>query len=84
MENKCTKCLGSHNDTLHIFNCPENPTVITPEYLWTQPSLTYHILKLERDNTGLDQDKDPIHRRPSITIALYHCAHNTFYTSHQS
>ena len=56
VEDKCPKCLGTPHDTLHLFNCPANPTVITPEYLWTQPSLAAHILGLEQDNDELDQD----------------------------
>ena len=32
---------GHSPDTVHLLNCPENQIVLTPEYLWTQPSLLH-------------------------------------------
>ena len=44
----CTKCQTGPHTTSHLFNCPANPTVLTPESLWSQPILAAHVLGLDR------------------------------------
>ena len=54
-EDKCPDCSLTPHDTNHLFCCPSNPTVLTPETLWTNPVLAAHILKLDTEQQ-LDDD----------------------------
>ena len=47
IEDKCPKCNTSPHTTEHLFNCPMNPTNITPTDLWTNPDLVASFLDLE-------------------------------------
>ena len=42
----CPLCHVSPHDTLHLFNCSENPTDLSPIDLWTRPKLAANFLKL--------------------------------------
>ncbi|XP_073848579.1 uncharacterized protein [Musca autumnalis] len=47
--NICPACgLGPH-DTLHLFNCPANPTHLSPHSLWTQPVQVAELLSLDTE-----------------------------------
>ena len=45
----CPECNQSPHDVNHLFNCTENPTILTPRDLWTQPILASEFLKLIDD-----------------------------------
>lgn len=46
IEDKCNICSGSPHDTLHLFNCPTNPTQLTPLDLWLKPGEVAEFLGL--------------------------------------
>ena len=48
----CPKCQRGPHTTPHLFECPANPTELTPESLWTQPTLAAQVLGLETDTTS--------------------------------
>ena len=49
IENKCPKCQNTPHDTIHLFNCPRNPTTLEPIDLWTQPAEVSIFLKLDEE-----------------------------------
>ena len=51
IEDKCPQCNQSPHDTVHLFNCPNNPTNLTVLSLWTQPVLAANFLKLDEGVT---------------------------------
>ena len=44
---ECPDCLLSPHDTAHLFACRANPTVLTPDSLWSSPVEAANFLKLE-------------------------------------
>ena len=52
-EDKCPKCNQTPHDTPHLFNCPADPTTLTPMSLWKEPRRAAEFLGLE-----LDQPED--------------------------
>ena len=44
--NSCPKCHQSPHDSSHLFNCPANPTTLTPKDLWKQPKKCADFLHL--------------------------------------
>ena len=51
IEDKCPLCKQTPHDTVHLFNCPKNPTQLTVLSLWTQPVLAANFLKLDEGVT---------------------------------
>ncbi len=51
IEDKCPLCNQTPHDTVHLFNCPNNPTHLTVLSLWTQPVLAANFLKLDEGIT---------------------------------
>ncbi len=51
IEDKCPLCKQTPHDTVHLFNCPQNPTHLTVLSLWTQPVLAANFLKLDEGVT---------------------------------
>jgi len=47
IEDKCPKCNTGPHTTEHLFNCPMNPTNLTPTDLWTNPDLVASFLDLD-------------------------------------
>jgi hypothetical protein len=45
----CPLCSNSPHDVHHLFNCPANPTNLTPLDLWKKPREAAHFLQLEAD-----------------------------------
>ena len=45
----CPKCSQSPHDTNHLFNCPQDPTILTVESLWLKPKMAAEFLKLEQE-----------------------------------
>ena len=45
--NNCPECHATPHDTIHLFECPANPTHLTPSSLWTEPDLVVEFLKLD-------------------------------------
>uniref|UniRef100_A0A8D8YVW9 Uncharacterized protein n=1 Tax=Cacopsylla melanoneura TaxID=428564 RepID=A0A8D8YVW9_9HEMI len=50
IEDKCPKCEGSPHDTPHLFNCPSDPTPLTPSDLWLNPIEVARFLKIPIEN----------------------------------
>ena len=45
--NQCPSCSESPHDTLHLFNCRNNPTNLTVRDLWTNPTAAAFFLRLD-------------------------------------
>ena len=45
--NECPDCQATPHSTEHLFNCPSNPTTLTPSSLWTAPDKAAQFLKLD-------------------------------------
>ena len=56
-DQNCPKCGTEPHTTLHLFNCPLDPTDLSPEDLWTRPVETARFLKL--DSREEDDNLDP-------------------------
>ena len=41
----CPLCLLAEHNTYHLFNCPQQPTELTPEALWQQPLQAAELVK---------------------------------------
>ena len=46
----CPLCSNGPHDTAHLFNCPKNPTDLTPVMLWTHPIQVASFLGLDLDS----------------------------------
>ncbi|KAI5726007.1 hypothetical protein M8J77_022717 [Diaphorina citri] len=46
---ECPLCSGAPHDTNHLFNCPANPTSLTPFDLWTSPAKVASFLELKTE-----------------------------------
>ena len=51
MPNICPKCHLTPHDTVHLFNCPANPTRLKPIHLWKAPARAADFLKLDEGIT---------------------------------
>ena len=54
----CPACNHTPHDTIHLFNCSNNPTHLEPEDLWTNPKHSALFLELLPDVKELDVDVD--------------------------
>ena len=48
----CPDCAASPDNTSHLFNCPSNPTQLSPESLWQDPIAAAKFLRLEMEDLG--------------------------------
>ena len=55
IEDKCPSCQGSPHNTIHLFNCPDNPTPLEVHDLWTRPAEAARFLSLE-----IEEDADQL------------------------
>ena len=53
--NSCPKCGQSPHDSPHLFNCPADPTELSPRILWEDPPAAAIFLGLD---TGRDVELD--------------------------
>ena len=51
IKNECSLCKSTPHDTVHLFNCPKNPTHLDVLSLWTQPVLAANFLNLDNGIT---------------------------------
>lgn len=47
---QCPKCSGSPHDVRHLFDCPQHPTDLTTESLWTKPIEAADFLELNNED----------------------------------
>ncbi|KAL1447953.1 hypothetical protein WDU94_005482, partial [Cyamophila willieti] len=48
-DDKCPQCKTAVHTVNHLFACPDNPTTLTPESLWTDPGGVAAFLKLNEE-----------------------------------
>ena len=53
---KCPKCGQETHETIHLFNCTQDPTNLQVRDLWLQPKMTAVFLGLD---TGDEREEDP-------------------------
>ena len=47
IQDRCPSCNFSPHNTEHLFNCPENPSELVAEDLWTKPDKAAEFLQFD-------------------------------------